>query len=98
MMKKILYIIIWIVCIVLLSFAYDDFLYSQFKVDSVQGNVEDKGVGKTIKNAYGNFTEEREYWIQISGKKIVVTKAIYEDAQQHTQIKLMSTQHGTVIE
>jgi hypothetical protein len=96
-LKKILYIIIWVSCIVLLSFAYEDYLYSQFKVDSAQGIVEDKGVGKTTKNIFGNFTEEKEYWIQLNGEKIVVTKAIYESAQKHRQIKLMSTNHGMVI-
>ncbi|WLR57440.1 hypothetical protein LC048_11630 [Mesobacillus subterraneus] len=97
-MKKILYFIIWSFCIVLLSFAYEDYLYSQFKLDSSQGMVEDKGVGKTTKNIYGNFTEEPEYWIQLNGEKIIVTKAIYEEVQQHRQIKIMNTKHGTVIE
>lgn len=81
-----------------MSFAYEDYLYSQFKVDSAQGVVEDKGVGITTKNLYGNFTEEREYWIQLDGKRIVVSKAIYEHAQQHKEINLMKTQHGMVIE
>lgn len=81
-----------------MSFAYEDYLYSQFKVDSAQGVVEDKGVGKTTKNIYGNFTEEREYWIQLDGERIVVPKAIYEHAQQHKEINLMKTQHGMVIE
>ncbi|MFT9597803.1 hypothetical protein [Mesobacillus sp.] len=98
MLKKILYFTIWISCIGLLSFAYEDYLYSQFKVDSTQGIVEDKGVWETTRNIYGNFTEEREYWIRLNGEKIVVTKAIYEDVHQHMQIKLMRTQHGMVIE
>ncbi|MBT2695458.1 hypothetical protein [Bacillus sp. ISL-55] len=97
-MKRILYFIIWISCIGLLSFAYEDYLYSQFQVDSAQGIVEDKGVRKTTRNIYGNFTEEREYWIQLNGEKIVVTKAIYEDVYHDRQIKLMRTQNGMVIE
>lgn len=98
MMKKIVYFIIWVSCIVLLSFAYEDYLYSQFKVDAAQGIIEDKGVGTVTRNIYGNFTEEREYWIQLNGKKIVVTRSIYADAQRHRQIKLIRTQHGMVME
>ena len=98
MMKKILYFIIWISCIVLLSFAYEDYLYSQFKVDAVEGIVEDKGVGIKTSNIYGNFTEEREYWIELNGEKFVVSKETYESVQQQRQIKVMSTQHGMVIE
>jgi hypothetical protein len=98
MVKKILYFIIWICCIVLLSFAYEDYLFSQFKVDSAQGIVEDKGAAKTTRNIFGNVTEEREYWIQLDGKKIVVTKGIYDEVQQQSQIKLMRTQHGMVID
>ncbi|MBS8263744.1 hypothetical protein DYI25_04710 [Mesobacillus boroniphilus] len=97
-MKKILHFIIWSGCIILLSFAYEDYLYSQFKVNSAQGIVEDKGVGTTTRNIYGNFTEEREYWIQLNGEKIVVTRSIFADAQRHRQIKLMRTQHGMVME
>lgn len=97
-MKKILYYIIWVCCIVLLSFAYEDYLYSQFKLVSAEGIVEEKGVAKTTRNIFGNFTEEREYWIQLDGEKIVVSKAIFEKVQQHRQIKLTRTQHGMVIE
>jgi hypothetical protein len=97
-LKKILYFIIWVSCIFLLSFAYEDYLYSQFKVDTTQGIVEDKGVEKTTRNIFGNFTEEREYWIQLNGEKIVVTKAIYEKVHQHRQINLMRTQHGMMFE
>ncbi|ESU33309.1 hypothetical protein G3A_06870 [Bacillus sp. 17376] len=97
-MKKILYFITWSGCIILLSCAYEDYLYSQFKVDTAQGIVEDKWVGKTTRNIFGNFTEEREYWIQLNGEKIVVTKAIYEEVNRHRQIKLTRTQHGMLIE
>lgn len=97
-MKKLLYFIIWISCIVLLSFAYEGYLYSQFKVDAADGFVEDKGVDIATRNIYGNFTEEREYWIQLNGEKIVVNKSVYEGAHQYTQIRLMRTQHGMMIE
>ncbi|MGV2941372.1 hypothetical protein AB5I83_17350 [Mesobacillus sp. LC4] len=97
-MKRILMIIIWGGCIVLLSLAYEDYLYSQFEVHSVKGTVKDKGVTNTTMNTFGNFTEEREYWIRLNGEKIVVTKAIYEYVHQDRQIKLMRTQHGMVIE
>jgi hypothetical protein len=96
--NKILYFIIWISCIGLLSFAYEDYLYSQFNVDSAQGIVEEKGVEKITRNIFGNFTEEREYWVQLDGEKIVVSKVIYERALPHRQIKLMRTQYGMVIE
>ena len=97
-MKSILVTMTWFSCIVLLSLAYEDYLYSQFGVHSVKGTVEDKGVTNTTMNTFGNFTEEREYWIRLNGEKIVVTKAIYENVHQDRQIKLMRTQHGMVIE
>lgn len=89
---------IWIICIVLLAFAYEEYLYSQFKVEAAEGIVEDKGIGVSARNIYGNFTEEKEYWIQLNGEKIVVNKSVYEGAHQHRQIKLMSTSHGMLIE
>jgi cytidine deaminase len=96
-MKKILYCMIWVCCIVLLAFAYDDFLYSQFKVEAAEGIVEDKGIGVSIRNIYGNFTEEREYWIQLNGEKMAVNRAVYEGAEQHRKIKIMITDHGMAI-
>jgi hypothetical protein len=97
-MKKILYCIIWACCIVLLAFAYDDYLYTNFKVDSAVGVVEDKGISISTSNIYGNFAEERKYWIQLNGEKMVVNKSVYERAQQHREIKLMITNHGMAIE
>lgn len=97
-MKSILVTMTWLSCIVLLSLAYEDYLYCQFEVQSVKGTVEDKGVTNTTMNTFGNFTEERQYWIRLNGEKIVVTKAIYENVHQDRQIKLMRTQHGMVIE
>ena len=97
MLKKILYIIIWAGCITLLSFAYEDYLYSQFEVNFIQGSVDDKGVNKITRNIYGNFTEEHEYWIQLGGEKISVTKSVYENTKEQRNIRIMSTQHGLVV-
>ncbi len=97
-MRKLLYVLLWISCIVLLSFAYEGYLYSEFAVESVQGVLEDKGVGKTIKNTYGNFTEESEYWIQLNGEKIVVSKAVFDGVEGKKEIRVNRTKHGIVIE
>ena len=97
-MRKIIRSFIWVCCIVLLAFAYDDYLYSFFKVDSAVGVVEDKGINITTRNTYGNYQEEREYWIQLNGEKMVVNKSVYQAAQQHRKIKLMITNHGMAIE
>jgi hypothetical protein len=97
-MRKILFVLLWISCIVLLSFAYEDYLYSEFAVESVQGVVEDKGVAKTIKNTYGNFTEELEYWIQLNGEKIVVSKEVFDGVEGKKEIRVNRTKHGIVME
>lgn len=97
-MSKLFYVLLWISCIVLLSFAYEGYLYSEFAVESVQGVVEDKGVAKTIKNTYGNFTEESEYWIQLYGEKIVISKAAFDDVKVKKEVRVNRTKHGIVIE
>lgn len=91
-------VFLWISCIVLLSFAYEDYLYSEFAVETVQGVVEDKGIAKTIKNTYGNFTEELEYWIQFNGEKIVVNKVVFDGVEDKKEIRVNRTKHGVVIE
>jgi hypothetical protein len=97
-MRKLLYVLLWISCIVLLSFAYEGYLYSEFALESVQGVVEDKGVAKTVKNTYGNFTEEVEYWIQLNGEKIVVNKVVFDKVNGKKEIRVNRTKHGVVIE
>jgi hypothetical protein len=93
-----MYVFLWLSCIVLLSFAYEDYLYSEFAVETVQGVVEDKGIAKKIKNTYGNFTEELEYWIQLNGEKIAVNKVVFDGAEGKEEITVNRTKHGIVIE
>ncbi|MBT2636843.1 hypothetical protein [Bacillus sp. ISL-39] len=62
------------------------------------GIVEDKGISVATRNIYGNFAEERQYWIKLNGEKMVVNKSVYDGAQQYKKIKLMITNHGVVRE
>lgn len=80
-----------------MSFAYQEYLDSEFRVEPLNGVVEDKGVNKTIKNTYGNFLEVHEYWIMLDSGKVVVSKPVYDSVQIHKEVKILRTQHGMMI-
>ncbi|RSD28734.1 hypothetical protein [Mesobacillus subterraneus] len=97
-MKKILKGILWIGCIGLLSFAYEDYLLSEFYVQTSKGVVMDKGVVKKIKNTYGNFIEEKEYWMTVNNERFVISKGQYDGVELETEVKVSRTKHGNLIE
>jgi len=97
-MEKILSILLWIVCIGMLSFAYEDYLHTEFSFQEVEGIIADKGVEKNVKNIFGNYDVENEYWLRINSEKIVVRKDVYESVEADQAVKVNRTKYGTMIE
>ncbi|MEH7444510.1 hypothetical protein V7201_19535 [Bacillus sp. JJ1122] len=97
-MEKILSILLWIGCIAMLSFAYEDYLVTEFSFHEEEGIIAGKGVGKNVKNIYGNYNVENEYWLQINGKKIVVRKELYDSVEADEAVRVNRTKYGTMIE
>jgi len=97
-MEKILSILLWIGCIGMLSFAYEDYLHAEFSFHEDEGMIVGKGVGKNVKNIYGNYDVENEYWLQINGEKIVVRKEVYESVEADEAVRVTRTKYGTMIE
>jgi hypothetical protein len=97
-MEKILHIFLWISCIGLLSFAYEDYLYAEFSMQKNQGTITEKGVERVVRNIYGNYGVVNEYWLQLDDEKLVVTKAVYQSVKANDAVNVSRTKHGTLIE
>jgi len=97
-MEKILHIFLWISCIGLLSFAYEDYLYNEFSMQINQGTIAEKGVEKVVRNIYGNYGVENEYWLQLNGEKLVVTRSVYQSVKANDAVNVSRTKHGTLVE
>lgn len=97
-MEKILHILLWIGCIGLLSFAYEDYLYAEFSLQKNQGTITEKGVEQVVSNIYGNYGVDNEYWLLLDDEKLVVTRAVYQSVEANDAVNVSRTKHGTLIQ
>lgn len=82
----------------MLSFAYEDFLDNEFSVYEVQGVVSQKGRDGMVKNSFGNYFEDTEYWLYLNDEKILVPKRVYQEIEVKDLIKLSQTKHGMFVQ
>jgi hypothetical protein len=90
--------LVWVSCIGMLSLAYEDFLHNEFSIFEVQGVVSQKWREGTVKNSYGNYFDESEYWVRLNDEKIVVPKRVYQEIEVKDLIKLSKTKHGMLVQ
>jgi hypothetical protein len=97
-MKKILFILFWVLCIGLLSSAYGEFIESEFRIQKVQGFIKKKGTETAVSNLYGNYQDEKQYWIEVLDEKIAVTKEAYQGLRVYDEVIVSRTKHGVLVE